>query len=416
MTVTNARPGGHREAETRPADALPQRDRWIAVVIACAGIAGYVLAGWGMPTVYDYYGRLAEAFVHGRYWLTTDPPWLNELLACGDGRWCVAYPPLPAILSIPFLRFGTAAAQGLVSQVCGGASAGILYLALRCYGAPRTVAITGALLSAFGTTLFFSSADGRAWFAAHAVAMLFTSVAFWLAARGGPAWGVGAAVGLAALARLPVALVFPALAFVVGRRGGTPVRQALIGVVAGGAPFFLLYVAYNVLRWGTVTDAGYARLTEGDFFFDHGLFSLAYLPRHLYAIVMEPPDFVPNVWYFLRPRFIGMSLFLTTPAFLFIFAGLQRVRRDSFVAATAAAAGLALALDVLHGTVGFAQFGYRFSLDAQPFLVALALSGDALRGGGWRSRPSILFIAAAALAVAVNTYAAIAIIRFGWWQ
>ena len=409
-------PRGYREARTRSEASARDRDRWIALVIACAGIAAYVLAGWGRPTVYDYYGRLAEAFVQFRYWLTTDPPWLNELLTCGDGRWCVAYPPLPAVLSIPFLRFGTAAAQDLVSQVCGGASAGFLYLALRCCGAPRTVAITGALLSAFGTTLFFSSADGRASYAAHAVAMLFTSIAFWLAARGGPAWGVGVAVGLAALARLPVALVFPALAFIVGRRGGTPLRPALTGVIAGGAPFFLLYVAYNVLRWGTVTDAGYARLTEGDFFFDHGQFSLAYLPRHLYAIVIEPPDFVPNVWYFLRPRFIGMSLFLTTPTFLFVFAGLQRLRRDALVAATAAAAALALVVDVLHGTVGFAQFGYRFSLDAQPFLVALALGGDALRDSGWRSRPSVLFIVATALAVAVNSYAAVAIIRFGWWQ
>ena len=164
------------------------RDRWVAVAIGCVGVVGYLIAGGGAPTVYDYYGRLAEAFVHGRYWLTEDPPWLNELLSCGDGRWCVAYPPLPAILAIPLIWAGTANAQGAVAQICGGASAGVLYAALRAYGAPRAIAITGAVLSAFGTTLLFSSADGRSWFAAHAVAMLFTSVAFLIAARGGPAW------------------------------------------------------------------------------------------------------------------------------------------------------------------------------------------------------------------------------------
>ena len=391
-------------------------DRWIAVGIACVAVAGYVLAGWGAPTVYDYYGRLADAFVHGRYWLVDDPPWLNELLACGDGRWCVAYPPLPAILSIPLLAFGTATAQDLVSQLCGGASAGVLYLALRAYGAPRWVAVAGALLSAFGTTLLFSSADGRSWYAAHAVAMLFTSLAFLLAARGGPAWGVGAAIGLAALSRLPVAAATPALALLVARRGDASFRAAFVRVVAGGLPFFVLYVGYNALRWGSLTDAGYARLIEGDFFFDHGLFSLAYLPRHLYAIVMEPPDLVPNVWYFLRPRLVGMSLFLTTPAFLFVFAGLRDVRRSAAIAATALAAGLALLPDVTHGTVGFAQFGYRFSIDAQPFLIALAVGGDALREGAWRSRPSILFIVACVVGVALNVYATIAIIRYGFWQ
>ena len=392
------------------------KDKWVAVAIGCVAVAGYVIAGWGAPTVYDYYGRLADAFVHGRYWLTEDPPWLNELLSCGDGRWCVAYPPLPAILTIPLVWLGTATAQGVVSQVCGGASAGVLYLALRAYGAPRTIAITGALLSAFGTTLLFTSADGRSWFAAHAVAMLFTAVAFLIAARGGPAWGVGAAIGLATLARLPVAAATPALVWLVARRGDATIRSALARVVAGGLPFFVIYVGYNLLRWGTVSDAGYARLTEGDFFFDHGLFSLAYLPRHLYAIVMEPPDLVPNVWYFLRPRFVGMSLFLTTPAFLYVFAGLQDVRRSVAVAATALAAGLALIPDVTHGTVGFAQFGYRFSIDAQPFLIALALGGDALRNGVWRSRPSILFLGACGLAILVNVYATVAIIRYGFWQ
>ena len=404
-----------RVHSARP-DAAVMTERWIAAGIACLAIAGYVLAGWDAPTVYDYYGRLADAFVHGRYWLIDDPPWLNELLACGDGRWCVAYPPLPAILSMPLLAFGTATAQDLVSQVCGGASAGVLYLALRAYGAPRWVAVAGALLSAFGTTLLFSSADGRSWYAAHAVAMLFTSVAFLLAARGGPAWGVGAAIGLAALSRLPVAAATPALALLVARRGDTSFRAALLRIVAGGLPFFLLYVGYNALRWGSLTDSGYARLTEGDFFFDHGLFSVSYLPRHLYAIAMEPPDLVPNVWYFLRPRIVGMSLFLTTPAFLFVFAGLRDVRRSAAIAATALAAGLALLPDVTHGTVGFAQFGYRFSIDAQPFLIALAVGGDALREGTWRSRPSVLFLVACVLAVAFNVYATIAIIRYGFWQ
>ncbi|HEV2009585.1 MAG TPA: hypothetical protein VGS17_00970 [Candidatus Limnocylindria bacterium] len=392
------------------------KERSIALGLGGLAIIGYLVAGWGAPTIYDYHGRLADAFVHGRYWLSEAPPWLNELLACGDAKWCVAYPPLPAILSIPLLAFGTATAQDLVSQICGGASAGVLYLALRAYGAPRSVAITGALLSAFGTTLLFTSADGRSWYAGHAVAMLLTTIAFLIAARGGPAWGVGAAIGLAALARLPVAVVAPALALLVARRGDTPFRVAFLRVIGGGMPFLLVYAGYDVLRWGTIADAGYARLTEGDFFFDHGLFSLAYLPRHLYAIFMEPPDLVPNVWYFLRPRFVGTSLFLVTPALLFVFAGLQDVRRSIVVAATALAAGLALLPDVTHGTVGFPQFGYRFSIDAQPFLIALALGGDALRNGVWRSRPSVLFLFACAIAVLFNVYATIAIIRDGYWQ
>jgi hypothetical protein len=190
----------------------------------------------------------------------------------------------------------------------------------------------------------------------------------------------------------------------------------LFRIAVAGLPFAAVYLAYDLMRWGSLTDTGYVRLTEGDVFFSHGLFSLSYLPRHFEAIFLEPPDIVEGSPWFLRPRFIGMALFLTTPAFLWAFAALRSVRRDAAVAATALAAVLALLPDVFHGTVGFQQFGYRFSIDAQPFLVALACSGDAAFTGVWRRKSSVLFLLAVAVSVAVNVYAVIAILRFGYWQ
>src|SRR5207244_9851918 len=134
----------------------------------------------------DYSGRLAAAFLHGRWWPPGAPPWLNELLPCGDARFCVVSPPLPAILSLPFVPFfPTAVSQVVASRIAGGASAGILYYGLRAYGAPRTYALAGAVLSAFGTTLLFSIVDGLAWFAARSAAMLLLALAFAVAARRG---------------------------------------------------------------------------------------------------------------------------------------------------------------------------------------------------------------------------------------
>jgi hypothetical protein len=392
-------------------------DRAAAIWIGVIAAAIYVAAGIGLTTDYDYYGRLADAILHGRWWLTEAPSWLNELLPCGDGRYCVVYPPLPAILSLPLVPFfPTSVAQVVASRIAGGASAGVLYYGLRAYGAPRTYAVAGALLSAFGTTLFFSSVDGRAWYAAHAAAMLFLASAFAVAARGSNAMAVGALIGISALARLPVALAAPALALLYARRAGAPYGRSLASVIAGGLPFAVVYVGYNLLRWGTPFDDGYARLIEGDFFFNHGLFSPLYLLRQLYAIFLQPPDLLPGTPFFLRPRFIGMGLFFTTPAFLWIFLALRELRRDVVVAATAAAALLALLPDLFHGTWGFQQFGYRFSIDSQPFLVALALSGDGLFRGAWRRWPTVVFSLALVLSLAVNIYAMIAITRFEYWQ
>lgn len=392
-------------------------DAAIALGAAAVGAAVYLAAGFALRTDYDYYGRLAQAFLQGHWWLTEAPPWLNELVACGDGRWCVVYPPLPAVLAMPLAAFlPSAVAQVLTSRAAGGVSAGLLYLALRALGIPRLVAVAGAALSMLGTTLFFSSVDGRAWFDAHAVALPFLCAALIFAARGERPWLVGALIGLATLARLPIVAATPALALLLARRSGRPYPRVLGETVLGGLPLALLYVGYNELRWGSPLDEGYARVAAGDVFFSEGVFSLLYLPRHFVAIFLQPPDFVEGTPWFLRPSIQGMSLFLTTPGFVWIFAGLRHLRRDPAIGVVAAAALLALLPNVLHGTVGFAQFGYRFSIDVQPFLVALALAGDARGRDGWRERPSWLFVIAIVVSAAINLYATIAITRFGYWQ
>src|SRR2546428_6329410 len=123
-------------------------DRAVAIWIAVIAAAIYVGAGIGLATDYDYFGRLADAFLHGRWWLTEAPPWLNELLPCGDGRFCVVYPPLPAVLSLPLVPFfPTAVAQVVASRIAGGASAGVLCFGLRAHAAPRAHARAGARLS-----------------------------------------------------------------------------------------------------------------------------------------------------------------------------------------------------------------------------------------------------------------------------
>lgn len=398
------------------AAADPATDRSIAVVLGALAVAAYgALAG--VLTVEDAYGRLAAAFLEGRWWLVDAPPWVGRVLACGEGRLCVAGPPLPAVLAMPFVPFvGTALAQMLVAQLFGGASAGVLHLALRGLGAPRLVAASGALVSAFGTALFFSSVDARADHAAHSVAVCFAAIALLVAARGGPAWAVGAAIGLAALARPPVAGAFPALALLAALRSGAPYGLVLRGVVLGGLPFAAAYAWYDLLRWGTPLDVGYARMAAGDVLFRYGLFSPVYVLRQLHAMLLTVPQIDPGVPWFILPRYAGMSLFLATPPFLWSVLALRRAGAEPVVRALALAAGLALLPGLLYGSVGAPQYGYRYSMDAQPFLVALAVIGAARTPAGWRRVPSAAFIAAAVVAIALGIYATIAIVHFRYWQ
>ncbi|MGH2451816.1 MAG: hypothetical protein ACRDGE_11215, partial [Candidatus Limnocylindria bacterium] len=104
-------------------------DGLIAAAAGSIGAIGYVAFGTVLP-IHDHHGRLAAALLEGRWWIGEAPPWLGDLVACGDGRLCAVFPPLPAVLAVPLVPLaGSALAQALVAQVLGGASAGVLYLA-----------------------------------------------------------------------------------------------------------------------------------------------------------------------------------------------------------------------------------------------------------------------------------------------
>ena len=80
------------------------------------------------PQDLDYFVRLADAFLHGRIYLTEAPSWLNELIP-KDGVWYVAYPPLPAVILVPFVAlFGTDFPPQIASCIFGGVGVGLAWL------------------------------------------------------------------------------------------------------------------------------------------------------------------------------------------------------------------------------------------------------------------------------------------------
>ena len=96
------------------------------------------------------------------------------------------------------------------------------------------------------------------------------------------------------------------------------------------------------------------------------------------------------------PRDIGMSVLLTSPAFLLLIPALRRYGRSRLVTGAALAIVAVVVVNLMHFSQGWVQFGYRFSNDAVPFalpLVALGFErlvgrrpalGDAARDGPGR--------------------------------
>jgi hypothetical protein len=379
----------------------------LAVAIAVVACVVYLLTAPPSQPI-DYYVRLADAFLHGRIYLTEAPSWLNELVPAATG-WYVPYPPMPAIVLLPFVAaFGAGVQQQVVSCIAGGASAGLVFLAFGRLGLRGWARLGLVAVFAFGTVLWWGASEGSAWLLAQAVAVFFGAGALLLATHRRWPLVVGLLVGCATISRLPVGLTAPFfLALVIGFPlpfGMDDLRRALrpgIAFAIGLAIPMAGHTLYNLARWGTPLDAGYVLIPgvlEDPIYAEHGILSIYYIPRHVYAIFLRSFDFREEFPWF-KPSWWGLSLFLTTPLYLWLA---RAPFRDPRVRWALVATALAAIPIVTHGNVGIAQWGYRFSLDVQvPLFAILALA--------FARRTSRLAVVAGALAIAINLYGVIAI-------
>lgn len=351
-----------------------------ALVVVVVTTAVYLLTASGDRQNLDYFVRLADAFLHGRIYLTEAPPWLNELIP-KDGVWYVAYPPMPAVLLVPFVAvFGPDFPPQVASCIFGGVAVGLAWLVLGRFALAGRIRLGLTVVFGFGTVLWYVAETGSVWYFSHVVAVMFSMAAILVLLERRWPLLVGLLVGCAAISRLPVgltALFF--LAFIVGLGWPPrlPGRGERAAAVRGGVAFLvgigiptLGYLLYNLARWGTIVDQSYVLIPgvlEDPIYAKHGILALEYIPRHIYAIFLRSWNFVDDPPFF-QPSWWGLSLFLTTPLFVW----LARARlRDPRVAWAAIATAMTLVPIVTHGNVGLTQFGYRFSLDVQPLLFVV---------------------------------------------
>ena len=84
------------------------------------------------------------------------------------------------------------------------------------------------------------------------------------------------------------------------------------------------------------------------------------------------------------PRDIGMSLLLTSPAYLLALPAFLRRRSPARRRGSVLPSSSIAFLNLMHFSQGWVQFGYRFSNDFVPFALPLVAVGMHRRGGvGW---------------------------------
>jgi hypothetical protein len=248
----------------------------------------------------------------------------------------------------------------------------------------------------------------------------------------------GLLFGLACTARLPV--IFGAPFFMLVGGGGTWVRRSVSAGIGAAIPVGLL-LAYNLATTGHILHPGYdwqyQKEANGyptlNYNPDWGIEDPRYLVQNLEIMFLSTPMIAPDRrpsslgdgdelctepgatrGLFDRdcpiavPRDIGMSIILTSPAFLLVIPAL-RSRRSRLVAG-AYLAVLAIALvNLLHFSQGWVQFGYRFSNDFVVFALPLVAIGMARRGA-----VGLLGFGLIAASVAINLWGVIWGNLLGW--
>ncbi|MEO8462649.1 MAG: hypothetical protein ABI555_05520 [Chloroflexota bacterium] len=217
--------------------------------------------------------------------------------------------------------------------------------------------------------------------------------------------------GLACTARLTI--VFGAPFFIFVGSGGSAARRAVSAGLGAAIPILAL-LAYNVATTGHLFHPGYEYLyrLEANGYAALGYHpnwsveDLRYVPQNLQIMLSSLPSILPDrmpgafgpgeplctapgavrglfdpTCPIALPQQIGMSLLLTSPAYLLMAPALRQVGRGRLVTG-AVAAVLAIAfVNLMHFSQGWVQFGYRFSNDFVVFALPLVALGMERRGG-----------------------------------
>lgn len=255
------------------------------------------------------------------------------------GRGVLPFPPLPALVLLPFVKlWGLATDEQRISAILGAFDVGLAYWMLGRLRVSLSVRVAVTTFFAFGTVFWYTAEKGSTWYLAHVVAVGLTLLSvgialgadqaavaetsagrvdraqvtvgrWWAPARWG--WhGLGTLVdwrqflagfllGLAATSRLTVILGAPFLVFVGG--GGSWPRRGLSAALGAAIPIagLLVYNHFSTGHWfNPVYDVLYQQ--EASFYtFLHynpawSIEDIRYIPANLTLMLIGPPDIMPS--------------------------------------------------------------------------------------------------------------------------
>ncbi len=461
----------------------------IGLLLVLAAMAVYGLTY--TARYYDHFVWQAAAFLEGhaaiRYPVAGTGGVLGNIdfqdvlpIVTTDGipRGLLPFPPLPAVLLIPFVAvWGLATNAQVIYTILAAVDVAICWWAIGRLPIGAAVRLGTTIFFAFGTVFWYTAQQATTWYQAHIVAVGLTFLAIGLAVRDDPdavasdepgrtgragriatssrgLWArirvdrrqflAGFLFGLACTARLTVVFGAPFFIFV-GAGGGWRRRMWSAGL--GAAIPIGILLAYTLVSTGHLTNPAYDYLYRLEvagypalgYHADWAIEDIRYAVQNLGIALFGTPDLFPATLPdslgiapvavcldpsvgrglfdidcpLALPRATGMSVLLTSPAYLLAIPAVVALRRRRIVSGAVIAVALIVLVDLMHFSQGWVQFGYRFSNDAAPFallLVALGFERMAVRHR-WGMLAGMSVVV---LSVAVNAWGVLWSRILGW--
>ena len=304
---------------------------------------------------------LAQALLHGHAWIAWPGNYIDALPF--NGQYYIIEGPMPAVLLLPFVAIFGTLNQTALAVVLGAVAIGAAFELGERFGVPLQTNVWVCAFLLAGTDLLWCAMLGDVWFIAHVCAVCFTMLALVELAGSKRAWLVALWAGCAILSRFDLVLALPVYAYLLGD------RERVRSFASVLVPIAVVWIGYNLARWGTWYDIGYTAWYHQD---QAGMptgspFRLQYFPYELWSFFIQAPQRIAAYPY-LAPSISGVALTWTSPALVLAFFARKPVR---WVVALWVAAALCAAPNFVYYVNGFAQFGMRHALDFEPFLVAL---------------------------------------------
>lgn len=354
-----------------------------------------ILSGQLFTPKIAHFPSLAEAFLNGRLYL--ENPASTKDLSPFNEKYYVSFPPLAAILMMPFVHsWGSAAVNtAFWNTIVGALGVMFVYLAieqLRQLGwsqVERKYAILLSLFFGFGTVQYFMSVSGSVYYISQVLSAMLLACSLWVALLSknfdnlakilGHALITGFIFSLILLARPNIGFAVLGIIAIQYQKlmdaNNFSWRKFLLWVGVFSVPLVISVLGlgwYNIARFNSPFDFGYRYMlvVNPELVYNlkhYGQFHPKFILRNFYDNVLRLPDWNAGC-HKLTPNPQGMSIFLVSPFFLFLWKSLQN---KIWLTGLWLSTSIIFFTHLLYFNSGALQFGYRFSLDFTPILLLL---------------------------------------------